>query len=287
MKPHEVDATIAARSISALPGWGGSGSGPRVLLCSTGLSPALSSMGPDFMVTQVSGSEVEGVPRDLAEITISLITSPWGRILAFHGRPHFCEGIAMEDLVFPVKLAKALGSPDILALTTGCSLSPEISPGSVVVIEDHISFFPTNPLAGRSSEEIPIPKLVCMRDAYSPERSLLIEELCVEQRLAVTRGVYVGVQGPMTETLAEYRMYSLLGGSVIGMTLIPEAVMAKALGIPFGAFSLVTHPFPRDREPVDVLDILDVQNRSMPSISSVIREFMARMNTGSQDSREI
>ncbi|PKK92188.1 MAG: hypothetical protein CVV64_01905 [Candidatus Wallbacteria bacterium HGW-Wallbacteria-1] len=278
-------AAIAAAALVEKAGWNDC---PDIetILCSTGISPALNGLGKDFHVLQFQGSRIMGIPDELGEMTISLIRGREKGIIAFHGRPHFGEGISMASTVFPVYIAKALQTTGILAITTGCSLSREIHTGDIVVVEDHISFFPTNPLVSSNTGDFPLPKLIGMKEVYSPERCLLLEELCVEQKLNVSKGIYLGVQGPMTETMAEYRMYAGLGGNVIGMTLIPEAIMARALGIPLGAMSLVTAPYPLDSEPVDSLSILETQNRITPSISCIIKEFLNRTTTLTRDGKE-
>lgn len=244
------------------------------IFAGTGLSRVLPEIGE---VSELAGP-LPDLPEVLESANLLSVTAGERKILAVTCRPHFHEGHSLQSLGAQVAFIKALGIRDLLILTTACGLDPSTAPGTLLIVDDHINMFPGNPLIRAESwqdEEI-FPKFIPLRDLYALDRILLLEGLCIEARIPFARGVYIGVPGPVTETRAEYRMFRSLGGDAIGMTLVPEAIAAGALGIRLAALALVTARPPEGREPIDSMAIMEIENEAAPVIGKICSEYLKR-----------
>lgn len=241
-----------------------------------GLSRVLPELGE---ASELSAADfLHGLPPVLALANLMSLRVGDRNILAVTSRPHFHEGYSLQALGSQVAFIKSLGIRDLLILTTACGLDPNLAPGTLLIVDDHLNMFPGNPLVRSESwldEEI-LPKFIPLRDLYSLDRILLLEGLCIEAGIPYTRGIYVGVPGPVTETRAEYRMFRALGGDAIGMTLVPEAITAGALGIRLSAMVLVTAGPPEGRESIDAMAIIEIENTAAPVIGKICAEYLKR-----------
>ncbi len=162
-------------------------------------------------------------------------------LLLMNGRFHLYQGYTAAEVVAPVRLAALLGAEMMLATNASGALDPEIPPGSLVVISDHLNFMGTNPLVGDWSRALG-PQFPDMTTAYDPELRQLARKSAATAGFDVFEGVYAGVLGPSFETPAEVRMLGGLGGTVVGMSTIPEVIAARHMGLKVLVLSLASNP---------------------------------------------
>ncbi len=156
------------------------------------------------------------------------------------GRAHFYEGWALDDVAFPVRVLAALGAKTIVLTAAVGSVKPSLKPGSIVAIRDHINLMGGNPLRGAHDASLG-PRFVPLEDAYDPSLRAAAKRAAKRARAPLVEGVYVAMAGPSYETPAEVRMAAMLGGSVVGMSTVPEAIAARQAGMRVLALALVTN----------------------------------------------
>ncbi len=161
------------------------------------------------------------------------------RVMAMQGRFHFYEGYNMQQVTFPVRVMKELGIITLFVSNAAGGMNPDFKIGDIMIITDHINLFPEHPLRGKNYDELG-PRFPDMSEAYS--RRLIQDALKVadEQGIKVQQGVYVGTQGPTFETPAEYRYFHRIGGDAVGMSTVPEVIVANHCGIEVFAISVIT-----------------------------------------------
>ena len=160
-------------------------------------------------------------------------------ILAMQGRFHYYEGYTMKEVTFPIRVMKFMGITHLFVSNASGGLNPDWQVGDIVIISDHINFFPENPLYGSNDSELGFrfPDMSKVYDEHLRNKARLI---ALENNIILREGVYTGVQGPAYETPAEYKMFRLLGGDIIGMSTIPEVIVAKHMGLRIFGISIIT-----------------------------------------------
>jgi purine-nucleoside phosphorylase len=197
------------------------------------------------------------------------------KVVAMQGRLHYYEGYTMQQITFPVRVMKMLGIKTLLVSNASGSLNPEFKKGDLMVIEDHINLQPDNPLLGRNESDLG-PRFP---DMSQPYRRNLIEkalQIAVDNNITCHKGVYVAVSGPNLETRAEYKYLRIIGGDAVGMSTVPEVIVANHMGIPVFAVSVLTDEgFPEDLKPVSVEDILAIARESEPKMTLILKNLIA------------
>lgn len=176
-------------------------------------------------------------------------------VVAMSGRFHYYEGYSMEEVTFPVRVMKALGVETLLVSNASGGMNANFEVGDLMILTDHIYLQPEHPLRGKNYEELG-PRFPNMNNAYNPEMIKKGLQIAKENNITCHSGVYVGVQGPTFETPAEYKMFSIIGGDIVGMSTTPEVVVARHgsmevfaisvisdIGYPFDKADKVTHEF--------------------------------------------
>jgi purine-nucleoside phosphorylase len=159
-------------------------------------------------------------------------------ILAMQGRFHFYEGYAMTEVTFPVRVMRELGIKTLFVSNAAGGMNPDFEIGDLMIITDHINFFPEHPLRGKN---IPYgPRFPDMSEAYSKELIRQANEIATEKGIKVQHGIYIGTQGPTYETPAEYKMFRILGADAVGMSTVPEVIVANHCGIQVFGISVIT-----------------------------------------------
>jgi purine-nucleoside phosphorylase len=160
-------------------------------------------------------------------------------VIVLSGRFHYYEGYTMQEVTFPVQIMKELGVKKLIVSNAAGGLNPTFIIGDIMLIRDHISLFPTNPLIGPNDDEKG-PRFLDMSEAYSKKMLKVAFECAKELDIHVQNGVYVGVTGPCFETPAEYRMFAIIGGDAVGMSTVPETIVARHRGMEVFGFSVIT-----------------------------------------------
>ena len=196
-------------------------------------------------------------------------------IMAMEGRFHFYEGYSMKEVTFPERVMYELGIRTLFVSNAAGGMNPKFKIGDLMIINDHINFFPEHPLRGKNCP--PGPRFPDMHEAYDHELIALADKIAEEKGISVQHGVYVGVQGPTFETPAEYRMYRLLGGDAVGMSTVPEVIVARHCGIKVFGVSIITDLGGFDT-PVEVSheEVQKAANAAQPVMTEIMREIIRR-----------
>jgi purine-nucleoside phosphorylase len=198
-------------------------------------------------------------------------------IVAMEGRFHFYEGYSMREVTFPVRVMQELGVEILLVTNAAGGMNPQHNLGDLVVIEDHINFMGDNPLIGRNDESLG-PRFPDMCAPYDRELISLAETSALELGIRAHRGVFVAVAGPNLETRAEYRMLRSWGADLVGMSTVPEVIVAAHAGLRVLAISIVTDVcLPDALEPVDIAAIIKVAGEGGERLAKVIPDVLTRL----------
>ncbi len=177
-------------------------------------------------------------------------------VLAMKGRFHFYEGYTLQQITFPVRVMKLLGVETLLVSNACGAVNTDFSPASLMIIDDHINMLPGNPLIGKNHEEFG-PRFPDMSRPYDPELIEKMEKIAAEENIPVHKGIYVAWMGPSLETRAEYRFIRTMGADVVGMSTVPEVIVANHMGMRVAAVSVITDMCdPDNLKQADINDIL-------------------------------
>ena len=198
-------------------------------------------------------------------------------ILAMQGRFHFYEGYNMKEVTFPVRVMYELGIKTLFVSNAAGGMNPEFKIGDLMIITDHINLFPEHPLRGKNFPTGP--RFPDMHETYDLGLVAEADQIAKEKGIRVMHGVYVGVQGPTFETPAEYRMYAKMGGDAIGMSTVPEVIVAHHCGIKTFGVSVITDLGGFD-VPVEVSheEVQEAANKAQPLMTEIMREMIKRSN---------
>lgn len=196
-------------------------------------------------------------------------------IMAMQGRFHFYEGYTMKEVTFPVRVMYELGIKTLFVSNAAGGMNPSFKIGDLMIIDDHINFFPEHPLHGKNFPTGP--RFPDMHETYDHKLIELADKIAEEKGIRVVHGVYMGVQGPTFETPAEYRMYHLLGGDAVGMSTVPEVIVAHHCGIKTFGISIITDLGGFD-DPVEVSheEVQVAANAAQPIMTEIMREMIKR-----------
>jgi len=225
--------------------------------------------------------------RDIPHFPVSTVESHAGElhlgtlagrpVAVMKGRVHYYEGYPMREVAFPVRVLKAIGCGTLVITNAVGGLNPDMPPGTIVVTTDHINLMGDNPLIGPNDESLG-PRFPDMSEPYPRALVELAERVALELQMPLPRAVFVGVAGPNLETAAEYRFLRWIGADVVGMSLVPENLVAVHGGQKVLAFNVVTDACLPDRlEPVDIPRILAVAAQAAPGLMRLITEVVRRL----------
>lgn len=226
--------------------------------------------------------------RDIPHFPVSTVESHAGELHVGHlagrpaavlkGRVHYYEGYTMRQVAFPVRVLKALGCDTLIVTNAVGGMNPDMTPGSIVVTTDHINLMGDNPLIGPNDDELG-PRFPDMSQPYDRALVALAEAAAMDLRIPLRRAVFVGVPGPNLETAAEYRFLRWIGADIVGMSLVPEAIVAAHSGQRLLAFNVVTDACLPDRlEPASIPAILATAGRAAPALIRLVTEVVRRLD---------
>lgn len=199
------------------------------------------------------------------------------RVVAMQGRFHRYEGYTLQQVTFPVRVMRALGAHTLVVSNACGGMNPLWSPGELVLIADHINLLGDNPLIGPNLDELG-PRFPDMSQAYDPALRALAREVALERGIPLRSGVYVAVAGPNLETRAEYRMLRALGADVVGMSTVPEVIVAVHGGMRVLGISIITDAcLPDALEVADVAKIIATARAAEPRLTELVTGVLARM----------
>ena len=199
-------------------------------------------------------------------------------IVAMEGRFHFYEGYSMQQVTFPVRVMKALGAKTLIVTNAAGGMNPQFQLSDIVVIDDHINLMGDNPLRGVNDDALG-PRFPDMCEPYSRELSAIALQAAQELGIKTHKGVFVAVSGPNLETRAEYRMLRGMGADVVGMSTVPEVIVAIHAGLKVLGFSVVTDLcLPDSLEPVDIQRILAVAAQGGEKLARLIPSVVDRLS---------
>ncbi len=231
--------------------------------------------------------ETEIPYAEIPHFPLSTVESHTGRLLlgrlggkpvvAMQGRFHRYEGYSLQQVTFPVRVMRALGAGTLIVSNACGGMNPFWSPGDLVLIADHINLLGDNPLTGANDDTLG-PRFPDMTQVYDPALRELAREVAAERRIPLRSGVYVAVAGPNLETRAEYRMLRTLGADVVGMSTVPEVIVAIHGGMRVMGISIVTDAcLPDALEEADITRIIATARGAEPSLTALVEGVVGRM----------
>jgi purine-nucleoside phosphorylase len=199
------------------------------------------------------------------------------KVLVMQGRFHYYEGYSLQEVTFPVRVFSKLGIKKLFISNAAGGLNPEFEVSDLMIVSDHINLLPDNPLRGPNHDDLGL-RFPDMSDAYDPELIELGLEVAREKGIKIKTGVYAAVPGPNLETPAEYRYLSIIGADAVGMSTIPENIVARQMGLPCFALSAITDTCTPDLiVKVTIEKVLEAASLAEPRMTSLIKEMISRL----------
>lgn len=224
---------------------------------------------------------------DLPHFPLSTVESHEGKLIfgkingknvvAMQGRFHYYEGYTMQQIAYPVRVMKFLGVETLLVSNACGGMNPQYRRGDIMLMADHINMLGDNPLIGKNEDELG-PRFPDMSEPYNKELIALAEAIAVENKIKVQKGVYIAVPGPNLETRAEYRFLRATGADVVGMSTIPENIVANHMGMRVLGISIITDEcFPDSLLPVNVEEIIATAMQAEPKMTLIMKEVIKKL----------
>ena len=198
-------------------------------------------------------------------------------VVAMQGRFHYYEGYSLQQVTFPVRVMKLLGIEKLFVSNASGGVNPDFEIGEIMIMNDHINLFPGNPLIGKNIDEMG-PRFPDMSDAYDENMIELAVQIAKENNIRVAVGCYAGMTGPTLETPSEYKYVRIIGADAVGMSTVPEVIVARHMEIPCFAISIITDlGVPGKIQKVSVQDVINVASKQEPKMTIIMKELIARI----------
>lgn len=225
--------------------------------------------------------------KDIPHFPLSTVQSHSGKLIfgelggkqvvAMQGRFHFYEGYSMHEVTFPIRVMNSLGINRLFLSNASGGVNPDFEVGEIMIISDHINLFPAHPLIGKNIDELG-PRFPDMSEPYDRKMIALAHQVAKEKQIRVAEGVYAGLTGPTLETPAEYHYVRVIGADAVGMSTVPEVIVARHMNIPCFAISIITDLGVAGKiKEVSVEDVIEVANLQEPKMTLIMREVIARV----------
>ena len=199
-------------------------------------------------------------------------------VCMMNGRFHLYEGYSSEQITFPVRVIKALGAHSLIVSNACGTVNPKFKAGDLMLIKDHLNLLGTNPLIGPNDNRLGS-RFPDMSKPYAPLYLEQMKNLATSLNIDLKQGIYASMTGPSLETAAEYRMLQIIGADVIGMSTVPEVIVAAHCNLATVAISIITDEcFPESLKEVDINEIIATANQAEPKLISLIKSFLKQAN---------
>ena len=196
------------------------------------------------------------------------------KVVAMQGRFHFYEGYDMKEVTFPIRVMKYLGVDKLIVSNASGGVNSNYKVGSIVLIKDHINMMPEHPLHGKNEERFG-PRFLNMSEPYSRKMIAKAKEIANTLSITIHDGIYLGLQGPTFETLAEYKMVKILGADCVGMSTVPEVIVARHMDMETFGISVITDMGNEDNiETVSHAEVLEAAQKAEPNVRKLIKELI-------------
>lgn len=199
------------------------------------------------------------------------------KVVVMQGRFHLYEGYSLRDVTFPVRVMHLLGIKKLLVSNAAGAINLNFKKGELMLIDDHINLQGSSPLAFKGVEHLG-DRFVDMSSPYNPEMNLQLEKIASEKNIKLHKGVYASVVGPQLETRAEYRYLKIIGADAVGMSTVPEVIVANHLRLPVSAVSVLTDECdPDNLKPVNIKEILAMAAKAEPDLIMLFTELIKKL----------
>lgn len=199
------------------------------------------------------------------------------KVVALEGRFHYYEGYSLEEVTYPVRVVKALGAKILIVSNAAGGMNPVFKAGDLMAIVDHINLMGVNPLIGPNDDSLG-PRFPDMCDPYDLKLIDLAQKVAFEERIKLHKGVYIGVTGPNLETRAEYRFFHAIGADAVGMSTVPEVIVARHAGLKVFGISCITDVcIPDALKPANIEEIIKIANEAEPKLTRLIHKLIERI----------
>ena len=225
--------------------------------------------------------------KDIPHFPVSTVESHAGmlifgrlggkEVVVMQGRFHYYEGYSMQQITFPIRIMKKLGVHTLLISNAAGGMNPQFSGGDLMIIEDHINLLGDNPLIGPNHNDLG-PRYPDMSEPYDKELIKHAEAIALQNKIAIKKGVFVAVSGPNLETRAEYRFLRLIGADAVGMSTVPETIVAVHSGLRVFGVSVITDEcFPDALKKVDIKTIIATASQAEPKLMLLMHKLVEQM----------
>ncbi|MFT3845052.1 MAG: purine-nucleoside phosphorylase [Lacibacter sp.] len=199
------------------------------------------------------------------------------KVVVMAGRFHYYEGYSIQDVVYPIRVMKYLGIKSLILSNAAGGVNPSYKVGALMMIKDHISQFGINPLIGKNIDEFG-PRFPDLSEPYKKAYISKAKEIAAKLHIEVEEGVYVAVTGPTFETRSEYKMIHVLGGDAVGMSTVPEVIVAAHMSIPVFAMSVITDIGIREEEnKITHEEVLEAAAAAEPKMTAIVKQFITEL----------
>lgn len=222
---------------------------------------------PNFPISTVEGHSGKLIFGKLGDVDI----------MAMQGRFHYYEGYDMKEVTFPVRVMKAIGIENVLVSNAAGGMHPDFEIGDLMIITDHINTFPEHPLRGKNFNELGT-RFPDMSEPYSKDLIAKAKTIAKDNNIRVVEGVYVGTSGPTFETPAEYQYFRIIGGDAVGMSTVPEVIVANHAGMRVFGMSIITDlGVPGKIVEVSHEEVQEIGNKAQPLMTLIMKELVNQL----------
>ena len=242
------------------------------IILGTGLGQLISHI---EIIKEVSYNHIPNFPTATVEFHKGKLiygTLEGKKVVVMQGRFHIYEGYTLQDVTYPVRIMEKLGIKTLLVSNASGAINQSFKKGELMLIEDHINLQGSSPLAFRGVEKLG-ERFVDMSEPYSIQLNNSFNQIAQENNIKLHNGVYASVVGPQLETKAEYRMLKIIGADAVGMSTVPEVIVANHLGIKVAAVSVLTDECdPDNLKPINIEEIIAMANKAEPNMITLFKE---------------